>query len=200
MVDSAMYDISAWAGGQANVKVCFTYFNGYPGGVYVAVGTGVDNIDVYAPPAFDVATVSQTQPFLMQVGKPYTFKGTSDNLGSTAITQMTMNYSVNGGAAQSQIVNPVGFNALTSTNWNLNTIPYTPGAVGTYKVKFWADNLNVSNADQNHANDTLVATFMAIDTRGSYKDSIILKKLLVNHATIACLRHQTLTQFKQMLR
>jgi len=163
-MDSAMYDISAWAGGQANVKLCFTYFNGYPGGTYVAVGTGVDNIDVYAPPAYDMATVSQNQTYLLQVGSPYTLSGTTNNLGSTAITNLTMNYRVNGGPIQSQVMSSISVNPLTAYNWTMNTKPFTPGAVGNYTVKFWADNLNVSNADMNNKNDTFAVTFMAIDT------------------------------------
>ncbi len=37
-------------------------------------------------------------------------------------------------------------------------------SAGNYTIKYWADNLNGANADQNHANDTLVAKVVAIDS------------------------------------
>ncbi len=129
-VDSALYDISSVAANQANVKVAFTYYNGYgsPGNGYVAVGMGVDNSDIYAPPSYDLSTVSQNAPLFVQVGKPYTLSGAIDNFGGTAITQMQMNYKVIGYTiSQSQVISGiVGFNALTQVTWTLNSIPWTP--------------------------------------------------------------------------
>jgi hypothetical protein len=158
-------DISALAGSQPNVMLAFTYYNGYPGGTYVAVGAGVDNISVYAPQPYDLSVTSQNLPYLMQVGSPYTFSGSIYNYGSTAITSMNMNYSVNGGPVQTQNITGIsGFNALSSYNFNLNAIPYTPALAGNYKVRIWADNLNGANVDGNHANDTLYAYFMGVTT------------------------------------
>jgi len=165
--DSALYDISSVAANQANVKVAFTYYNGYgsPGNGYVAVGMGVDNIDVYSPVNYDVSVVGQNAPLFVQVGKPYTLGGTIDNFGGTQITQMQMNYKVTGFATQSQTISGIlNFNGLTQATWSMNAVPWTPPALGTYKIKYWADNLNGANVDQNHANDTLYATVVAVDT------------------------------------
>ncbi|HTB08105.1 MAG TPA: T9SS type A sorting domain-containing protein, partial [Bacteroidia bacterium] len=154
------------AGGQPNVMLGFTYYNGYASTTngYVAVGMAVDNISVYAPAAYDLGVASQNLPFLMQVGKPYTFTGTINNYGGDSIVSMNVNYSVNHGPVQVDNVTGItGFNGLTTFNFSHN-IPFTPSATGNYSVRFWADNLNSGNVDSKHSNDTLVASFMAVDT------------------------------------
>ena len=163
--DSNMFDLSSFIGNQANAKVGFTYNNGYQGATngYVAIGMGVDNIDVFAPLSYDLSVVSQNQQFLLQAGKAYTFTGTINNYGGTAITSMDLNYSVNSGAPQVDNITGIsGFNGLTTYNWT-HSIPFTPAA-GNYTIKFYANNLNGANADQNHKNDTLTVKFMAIDS------------------------------------
>lgn len=175
--DSNLYNLSSFIGGQANAKVGFTYNNGYQGTTngYVAIGMGVDNIDVYAPVSYDLGGVTQGQTYLLQSGIPYTFKGTINNYGGTAITSMNMNYSVNSGAPVSVNIPGIsGFNPLTTYNWTHST-PFTPAA-GMYTIKFWADNLNSGNADQSHKNDTLTAYFMAVDT-------VVAKKVLFEEGT-----------------
>jgi len=170
--DSALYDVSAQLGGSgyANVRLAFIYNNGYGSQnfnqQYVAVGMCVDNIRVFAPVSYDLSVTSQNSTPLMQAGTAYTFSGSIYNSGATAITSMTMNYSVNGGAPVSQVISGIsGFNTFTSYNWSMNTSQFTPATPNaTYKVKFWANNLNTSFTDGNHANDTLVATFTAFDS------------------------------------
>ncbi|HXB13539.1 MAG TPA: T9SS type A sorting domain-containing protein [Bacteroidia bacterium] len=162
--DSVISDISAFAAGQANVKVAFCYSNGYAfSHSYAAIGMGVDNIDVYAPAAFSANVTSQNLPYLLQVGTPYTFTGTAFNAGYTQITTMDMHYSVNGGPMQTQTVSGIaGFTTLNNTNWSLNTIPFTPAAAGNITVKYWVDNLNGN--PNGSPNDTLIAHFIAVNT------------------------------------
>jgi len=125
---------------------------------------GLDNIDVYAPLAYDLSVSSQDVQPILQKGNSYTFAGTIFNYGYDTIVSMNMNYSVNGGAPVTcTIAGITGFNELTSYNWT-HTTPFVPGAPGAYTVKFWADKLNGTNVDQNHANDTLVAHFLVPDT------------------------------------
>lgn len=98
----------------------------------------------------------------MQVGNAYTFTGTIYNNGGDSIVSMHLNYTVNGGPVQTDNITAIaGFNALSTYNFS-HSITFTPPSAGNYKVKIWADNLNGANVDQNHANDTLVANFMAI--------------------------------------
>lgn len=161
--DGNIWNISAYAAGHSNVMLAFTYFDGYPGGSYAATLVGFDNLNVYAPAQYDLGVTSQNLLPLMQVGKPYTFSGALFNYGSTAITSMDLKYRVNGGAIQTQSIGSINITPLNSYNWTLSSIPYTPPAVGTYIVKYWADNLN-GNPDGDHSNDTLVATFQAYDS------------------------------------
>lgn len=163
--NGTIWDISSFAAGQSNVMLAFTYFDGYPGGTYVAVGMCVDNINVYAPANYDLSVTSQNLPGVIQAGAPHTLSGTIYNYGGSTITSMNMNYTVNGGPVQTQTISGIsGFNSLTSYNWSMGAKPFTPPAAGTYKVKIWADNLNGSNMDQIHSNDTLVAYFLAPDS------------------------------------
>jgi hypothetical protein len=159
-----IFDISSMAGSQASVMVGFTYYNGYPASLnYTAVGMAIENLLIYAPADYDVQVVSQNLPGIMQVGKPYLFTGSADNLGVTGITSMTMNYSVNGGPPVSQAISSIaGFNQLTAYNWSMNTSPFTPSAQGLYHVKYWANPLDGSNTNIN--TDTLTAEFWAVDS------------------------------------
>ncbi len=166
-----VFDISAQAGSQSSVMLAFCYWNdsagvyGYYGKHYPGWGMAIDNLNVYVPKAYDVQVTSQTQSAFLQVGKAYTMSGTAFDSGSATITSMTMNYSVNGGATQSQNISGIsGFSALTSLspNWSLGSIPFTPPAVGLYTIKYWATALNGANANLN--SDTLKATFMAVDS------------------------------------
>jgi hypothetical protein len=167
-VNDAIYDLSAYAGGQASVMIGFTYYNGYSTPTPdPATGMAIQDVEVYAPAAYDVQVETQNLPYLMQVGTAYTFTGLDSNLGVTGITAMNMNYYVtfNGvnSAPVSQTISGIsGFGSITDYNWSMNSVPFTPGALGYYTVKYWASNLNTSNANIN--TDTLVAHFMAVDS------------------------------------
>lgn len=155
------YDISSFVAGQSNVKIAFTYSDGGTG----LVGMGLDNVNIYSPASFDVGVVAQNLPFLMQVGKNYNFSGVANDSGSTTITSMTMNYSVNGNTPVSQAITGIsGFSALTSYTWSMNSTNsiFSPSAPGPYTVKYWANNLNGSSPNVN--TDTLVAHFLAVDS------------------------------------
>ncbi|HWY98062.1 MAG TPA: CARDB domain-containing protein, partial [Bacteroidia bacterium] len=163
--DSLVYDISSYAANKANVMLAFAYFNGCPNGYNApGVGMAIDNVDVFAPVTYDLSVTGQNLPYLMQAGSPYTFTGTIENFGGDSVVSMHLNYSVNGGPAQTDNITAIaGFNGLTTYSFS-HSITYTPPSAGAYTVKFWADNLNGANVDANHKNDTLVARFMAITT------------------------------------
>ncbi len=183
-IDSLVYDISSFAANQANVKIGFAYFNGDPNTSNTGGAMAVDNIDVFAPLNYDLSTIQQNAPFLMQVGTPVTFSGVVENLGGDSIISMHMNYTVNGGAVQSDNITGIsGFNGLTTYNFTHN-IPYTAPSAGTYTVKFWADNLNGSNADMFHANDTLTANFMAIT---AVQPKMVMFEELMNASCDPCM-------------
>jgi hypothetical protein len=76
---------------------------------------------------------------------------------------MNLNYTVNGGPAYTDPLVSLSFASGADYNFT-HSIGWAPGSSGTYTVKFWCNNLNGGNADQNNANDTLTATFIVVDT------------------------------------
>lgn len=185
--DSLEYDISSVAANQANVKIAVTYFDGEPNGYgsgAQGLAIALDNIDVFAPLAYDLGVLSQNLPYLMQTGTAYTFTGSIGNYGGDSIASFTLNYSVNGGVAKTDNITGItGFNSLTAYNFTDNVV-FTPPAAGTYTVKFWANNLNISNTDQFHANDTLTANFLVID---SVKPRVALYEDVVGQSCYYCM-------------
>lgn len=162
--NDAIYDVSSYLAGKANVMIAFTYYNGYLHSyTYDATAMAIQDVSVYSPANFNVQVTSQNLPYLLKVGTPYTFSGTAYNYGAEGIVSMDMNYSVNGGPVQTQSISGIlGFNELTSNNWTMNTTPFTPSSAGTYTVKYWASNLDGNNLNKN--TDTLVAKFLAVDS------------------------------------
>ena len=152
------YNLSAYAG-QSNVKLRFNYSDG-GGWLY---GACIDNLNVFSPPAYDLHVASQNMVYYIQKNASNTLTGTIANLGSTATTSMHLNYNINNGPAVTDNVTSINVLPLTTYNFTHN-IPWVPSVSGNYTMKIWADNINGSNADQNHANDTLTATFRVLDS------------------------------------
>jgi hypothetical protein len=158
--DSSTYDISEFVKNKPNVKLAFTYKDPGDG----SFGIAIDDIKVFKPISYDVSITSQNLTYLMQVGTPYYFLNTIINHGGDSITSMNLNYSINGGPPITDTITRIN-NCNSFTSQILaNNIPYTPSAVGTVQVKFWADHLNSLFADQNHSNDTLIANFLIVDS------------------------------------
>lgn len=114
-------------------------------------------------PAYDMAGQSVEMPnYLIQNQAPFDVSGKLMNLGTTAITDLDFNYSINGGATVTSSltglsIGTFGTDSLTSsTSW-------TPAATGAYTVKIWASNLNSGNADLNNSNDTVTKTVQVVD-------------------------------------
>ncbi len=163
--DSTLFNISQYAAGKSNVKVAFAWNNagavkqGYPGW-----GMAIDNVDIYEPLSYDVGVTAVNSNYLLQVGTAYTFNGTILNYGGDSIVSMDMNYKVNNQTPVSYPISGIaGFNGLTSYNWSIGTA-FTPATPGVYTIKFYANNLNGSNVDQHHANDTMTVNVMVVDT------------------------------------
>jgi hypothetical protein len=166
--DSSVFDISSIAANQANVRLAFTYDDGYSNAAaqtgYVAVGMCVDNIRVFTPVAYDLSVTSQNLPPIIQSGVPHTLSGSLTNFGATAVTSMKMHYTVNGAGMKNQPISSVNIATFANYNWSMPSVQFTPPSAGTYNLKIWADSINGTNADQNNGNDTIYATFLAADT------------------------------------
>lgn len=159
-----LYDISTYAANQANVKVAFCWNNigaitaGYPGW-----GMAVANVNVYQPETYDLSTVQVSNWYLGTTGAPISFLGTEYNFGTSTVTSMHLNYSVNGGPVQSDPLTSLSFGPNSSYAF-AHSLAWTPSVAGTYLVKFWADNINGSNSDLNNGNDTLYSYYTIVNS------------------------------------
>lgn len=150
---SMLIDLSAYAG--QTIHVGFRYDDG--GGWLF--GAALDNVQVYEPVMYDIAGVSMPVAEYVLNNTPMSFAGVVQSLGSANVTSMRLNYSINNGAPVSQVVNSLNID-LTDTYNFTHATAWTPTAVGTYTIKFWVDQINGNN-DQNNANDTIVRTTYA---------------------------------------
>lgn len=135
--------------GQSDVKLSIVYNDG-SGWLY---GFALDNFKVYEALNLDLSGVSVNLPEYALNNAPLSISGVLKNLGANAITNLTINYTINNGAAVSAPIN--GINITPTANYNFtHPTNWTPSAEGTYTIKVWASGLN-GNADQNNANDTI---------------------------------------------
>lgn len=150
-----LYDISALAGGHATVKVAFCWNNAAAvAGGHCGWGMAIDNVNIYAPPAYDAKVLSSTILSSKYYGKGTTnpVTATLQNLGGTALTSLTINWKCTDGnsgtSAGAVSIAPIQTGSATcGTSW-------TPTVSGVYNMKIWATQLNGSNLNQD-PNDTL---------------------------------------------
>ncbi len=106
-------------------------------------------------PAYDAATLDiTTYPYLTLGSNDIT--GTIINFGSTTITSLTLNYTINGGAPVTDVVTGVSIAPFSSYSFTHST-PWVSTGTGSYTVECYASNLN-GNPDQNTANDVATKT------------------------------------------
>jgi hypothetical protein len=124
--------------------------------------------DEFTTAPFDVATQLMTSPTgsVFALATPYTIRTVVRNNGSTTITALDMNYSVNGGAVTSQSF--TGLSLLPCDTITLTfTSPLTLTASGSNALKIFNGLINTSNADGNNINDTLVVN-LCTSYNGTY--------------------------------
>lgn len=98
-------------------------------------------------------SVTSVSPSNMAVVGNNTITGTIKNNGANSITSFDLNYSIDGGAAQTVTINAVippyggSFNFSHGTPWNVTT-----GGT-THNLCVWADNINGTNSDDRSCND-----------------------------------------------
>lgn len=148
-------DLAAYSG--QNVNISFLYNDA---GSWL-FGAAIDNFSVVEPAARDLSVTALNMWTMYGLNDaPISISGTIQNLGSTAVTSFTLNYTVNGGAAVTQNVTGVNiapldsYNFTHSTNWN-------PTLVGSYSVVVSTSNPN-GMADLNTANDAMNRTVQIV--------------------------------------
>lgn len=113
--------------------------------------------DEFTTSSFDVATQAMTSPSgsVFALATPYTVSVRVRNNGSTTITALDMNYSVNGGAVNSQSF--TGLSLLPCDTAILTfTTSLTLTSSGSNVLRIFNGLINTSNADGNNTNDTLL--------------------------------------------
>jgi len=118
------------------------------GGPYVPLEL---SITCTTPSALDIAgRAMTTSPSLILANGPFIISGDLQNMGSSTVTSMDINYSIDGGATVTESVS--GLTIATGDYYSFNHgTPWSPTA-GTYNIDVWATNINGAT-DMNTSND-----------------------------------------------
>ena len=123
------------------------------GGPYVEIEA---NISCSTPSAIDMEGVAMTtSSSLILANGPFTISGDLKNMGTSTVTSMDVNYSIDGGAAVAESVSGLALGTGDTYSFNHGTT-WNPSA-GTYDIAVWATNINGSS-DMNTANDMASGT------------------------------------------
>lgn len=101
-------------------------------------------------PAYDLSVTSITTPAYLAAGNN-AIAGTIANYGSTTITSMTLNYTIDGGATVSAPL--TGLSIASSASYTFSHPTQWSATVGSHSINVWATNLNGSNPDANPGDD-----------------------------------------------
>ena len=163
-------DLTAWAG-NSTVKIGFHY-NDDGGWLY---GFAIDNLNIYEPYAFD-ANIQSTDMLEYVMPGSFDVSGMFENAGSTAITSIDVNFSIDGGTVNTFNLTGLNVNMTETAAYSHNVQASFPTS-GTYEVTIWLSNPNGS-ADMNTSNDSLTLTVNVLD-------QIAEKLVLIEHFTQA---------------
>lgn len=107
-------------------------------------------------PAYDMFVKDiTTYPYLVVGSNNIT--GVVRNIGTTTITSLTLNYTINGGSPIPDVITGLSIAPLATYSFT-HSIPWVSAASGTYLADCYATDLNGSNADQNTSNDVRTKT------------------------------------------
>ncbi len=119
------------------------------GGPYVPIEA---NITCVTPSALDMEGVSMTTATtIILANGPVTISGKLQNMGTTTVTSMDVNYTIDGGATVTESLS--GLSLATGDYYDFNHgTTWSPTAAGVYDIAVWATNINGAS-DMNTAND-----------------------------------------------
>jgi len=92
-------------------------------------------------------------PYLHLNDAPYSINGVFRNLGIDTISNMKINYSINGGNTVTEHISNLNIGIYQDDTASFNT-PWNPTNAGTYDIAIWADSIN-GISDMDNSNDTL---------------------------------------------
>ena len=118
------------------------------GGPYVPLEL---TISCSTPSALDIAgRAMTTATSLILANGPFLISGDLQNMGSSTVTSMDVNYSIDGGATVTESVS--GLTLATGDYYSfIHGTPWSPAA-GTYNIDVWATNINGAT-DMDTSND-----------------------------------------------
>ena len=117
------------------------------------------------PPVKGAKITSLNLQNYIQANIPQTLSGVFSNIGSTIITSLDLNYSIDGGTAFTQNITGVNIASYATYNYSHSTT-WTPTVVGaTYSVKLWAANINGDSTFTSDTITTSVSTLSSIPVK-----------------------------------
>ncbi|MFB0924820.1 MAG: hypothetical protein QMB65_06010, partial [Vicingaceae bacterium] len=172
LVEGACYDlifVDDWDDGGGEFEVAA---NGFSVGSYVGAGANATwTFCASEPPAFDAGVSSVSSPVLYDSEGLKDIKGVIVNPGTTTITSLDINYSVDGAATVTMPLTGLSIaNAQTDafthpTQWN--------APLGQHSIKVWTSNVNGGSGDTNGANDTVTLVSNIVPGTPNIIDSYI---------------------------
>ena len=86
-------------------------------------------------------------------------EGKMKNLGSSTITSMDINYSINGGTTNTHNLSGLNITPFTTFNF-IHPTSWTPSTTGAYILDVWISNINGQGGDAVPSNDNLSKTIL----------------------------------------
>lgn len=148
--------------------ICCTYGNGYYevvlfGYIFASGGEFGSYEETFFsasyPPQTDMGVTAIEMFDYYGIG-PISIEGSVKNFGFDTITEYTINYSVNGGSAESHTFSTVNILPFEVVDFTHPT-PFSATASGTYNIKVWTSDVNQA-IDENNDNDTLYVSTVVV--------------------------------------
>ena len=156
-------------------------------------------------PAYDLSVTAISMNDLASIGSNNPVTGVIRNLGSQAVNSFKINYSINNGTPVTATINST---IASGATYNFTATPWNPstGAGLFHNIKVWGDNINGTNEDMLHANDTATKTiFVNMGISGKKRTlieefttvpcgycpdgHIVLEGILTNHSDVIGVCH-----------
>ena len=155
LTDGATYDIisrDGYGDGGAQFLVNIATFPLYT--FNASDAAEIFSFTVDSPPAIDGAMLKFETANYVFIGN-IDLKGKIENLGTTTINSMDVNYTINGGVVVTQNLLGLNVDPFTTYNFTHPTV-WNPASTGSYQVDLWISNINGLGLDAVPSNDDLI--------------------------------------------
>jgi len=130
----------------------------------------LDQVMITTPNALDVAMTSLDMDNNIAQGS-YDVKGSLENIGSSTITELNVNWQLDNGSIQTDNLTGLSIAPYSSYEFT-HSKQFTLSDAGAYSITVWTDNLN-SQSDGNVVNDTLIHYVSISNGESTYKRMLI---------------------------